>query len=62
MIKLSNPPKQDNSLWLKVKHTHMSGSDVKYLYLGKLIFLGISDFSQFEKVHYQSEIINITED
>lgn len=45
MIKLSNPPKQDNSLWLKVKHTHMSGSDVKYLYLGKLIFLGISDFS-----------------
>lgn len=45
MIKLSNPPKQDNSLWLKVKHTHMSGSDMKYLYLGKLIFLGISDFS-----------------
>lgn len=45
MIKLSNPHKQDNSLWLKVKHTHMSGSDVKYLYLGKLIFLGISDFS-----------------
>lgn len=45
MIKLSNPPKQDNSLWLKVKHTHMSGSDVKYLYLGKLVFLGISDFS-----------------
>lgn len=45
MIKLSNPPKQDNSLWLKVKHSHMSGSDVKYLYLGKLIFLGISDFS-----------------
>lgn len=45
MIKLSSPPKQDNSLWLKVKHSHMSGSDVKYLYLGKLIFLGISDFS-----------------
>lgn len=45
MIKLSNPPKQDNSLWLKVKHSYMSGSDVKYLYLGKLIFLGISDFS-----------------
>lgn len=45
MIKLSNPPKQDNSLWLKVKNSHMSGSDVKYLYLGKLIFLGISDFS-----------------
>lgn len=32
-------------LWLKVKYSQMRGTDMKYLYLGKLILVGIRDFS-----------------